>query len=32
MYQQQAGQKTVSRSALVQGIWPKFPTVASAVR
>ncbi len=29
MYQQQAGQKTVSRSALVQGIWPKFPTVAS---
>lgn len=30
MYQQQAGQKTVSRSALVQGIWPKFPTVASA--
>ncbi|UVO53883.1 lytic transglycosylase domain-containing protein [Sphingomonas sp. SUN039] len=32
MYQQQAGQKTVSRSALVQGIWPKFPTVASAAR
>jgi len=25
MYQQQAGQKTVSRTALVQGIWPKFP-------
>ena len=30
MYQQQAGQQTVSRSALVQGIWPKFPTTASA--
>lgn len=30
MYQQQAGQQTVSRSALVQGIWPKFPTIASA--
>jgi len=30
MYQQQSGQKTVSRTALVQGIWPKFPTLASA--
>jgi soluble lytic murein transglycosylase len=26
MYQQQAGQKTLSRDALVQGLWPKFPT------
>ncbi len=25
MYQQQAGQKTLSRDALVQGLWPKFP-------
>jgi len=25
MYQQQAGQKTESRDALVQGLWPKFP-------
>ena len=30
MYQQQSGQQTVSRTALVQGIWPKFPTLASA--
>lgn len=35
MYQQQAGQKTASRDALVQGLWPKFPgtgarTLASA--
>jgi soluble lytic murein transglycosylase-like protein len=29
MYQQQSGQQTVSRTALVQGIWPKFPTLAS---
>lgn len=29
MYQQQSGQKTVSRTALVQGIWPKFPTVGA---
>ena len=29
MYQQQSGQKTVSRSALVQGQWPRFPTIAS---
>jgi soluble lytic murein transglycosylase len=27
MYQQQAGQKTLSRDALVQGLWPKFPGV-----
>jgi soluble lytic murein transglycosylase len=25
MYQQQAGQRTLSRDALVQGLWPKFP-------
>ena len=25
MYQQQAGEHTPSRTALVQGIWPKFP-------
>ena len=30
MYQQQAGEKTESRTALVQGIWPRFPTVAAA--
>ncbi|MEP6786371.1 MAG: transglycosylase SLT domain-containing protein [Sphingomonadales bacterium] len=27
MYQQQAGEKTVSRAALVQGQWPRFPTL-----
>lgn len=27
MYQQQAGEKTVSRTALVQGNWPRFPTL-----
>ena len=34
MYQQQSGQKTVSRNALVQGMWPRFPgmTGISAVR
>ncbi|WP_293880200.1 lytic transglycosylase domain-containing protein [Sphingomonas sp.] len=35
MYQQQAGKKTASRDALVQGLWPKFPgavQVASAER
>jgi soluble lytic murein transglycosylase len=31
MYQQQAGQKTLSRDALVQGLWPKFPTVQRTV-
>ncbi len=30
MYQQQAGQKTVSRSALVQGMWPRFPGLSGA--
>lgn len=28
MYQQQAGEKTVSLSALSQGMWPKFPGLA----
>lgn len=28
MYQQQTGQKTVSRTALVQGQWPRFPGAA----
>ncbi len=34
MYQQQAGAKTESRTALVQGLWPRFPgmTGASSVR
>lgn len=27
MYQQQAGEQTVSRTALVQGQWPRFPTL-----
>ncbi len=31
MYQQQAGQKTLSRDALVQGLWPKFPTAQRRV-
>ncbi len=30
MYQQQSGQKTVSRSALVQGLWPRFPGLSGA--
>jgi len=30
MYQQQAGQRTISRDALVQGLWPKFPTAKAA--
>lgn len=30
MYQQQAGQKTASRDALVQGQWPRFPGAAGA--
>lgn len=34
MYQAQAGEKPVSRAALVQGLWPRFPGVggATAVR
>ena len=34
MYQQQAGQRTDSRFALVQGLWPRFPGLlgANAVR
>lgn len=28
MYQQQQGAKLASRKALVEGIWPRFPTVA----
>ena len=28
MYQQQAGEKTISLSALAQGMWPKFPGLA----
>lgn len=30
MYQQQAGQRTDSRFALVQGMWPRFPGLAGA--
>ena len=30
MYQQQAGEQTVSRSALVQGLWPRFPGLKGA--
>jgi soluble lytic murein transglycosylase len=30
MYQQQSGVKPASRSALVQGLWPKFPGMAGA--
>ena len=30
MYQKQAGQQTVSRSALVQGMWPRFPGLKGA--
>ena len=30
MYQQQAGQRTDSRFALVQGLWPRFPGMAGA--
>ena len=30
MYQQQAGEQTVSRSALVQGMWPRFPGLSGA--
>ena len=30
MYQQQAGQRTDSRFALVQGMWPRFPGMAGA--
>jgi len=30
MYQQQAGAKTESRTLLVQGLWPRFPSLASA--
>jgi soluble lytic murein transglycosylase len=30
MYQQQAGVKSESRDALVQGIWPRFPGVSGA--
>lgn len=30
MYQQQAGQRTLSREALVQGLWPKFPGAGSS--
>lgn len=34
MYQAQAGEKPVSRAALVQGMWPRFPGIggATAVR
>ena len=34
MYQAQAGEKPVSRAALVQGLWPRFPGIggATAVR
>jgi len=28
MYEQQAGQKSLSREALTQGLWPKFPGMA----
>jgi soluble lytic murein transglycosylase-like protein len=28
MYEQQAGQKSASREALTQGLWPKFPGMA----
>ena len=30
MYQQQAGQKTESRTALVQGVWPRFPGLSGS--
>jgi soluble lytic murein transglycosylase len=30
MYQQQAGQRTDSRFALVQGLWPRFPGLSGA--
>jgi soluble lytic murein transglycosylase len=30
MYQQQAGQRTDSRYALVQGLWPRFPGLSGA--
>ncbi len=30
MYQQQAGQRTDSRFALVQGLWPRFPGMSGA--
>lgn len=30
MYQQQAGQRTESRFALVQGMWPRFPGLSGA--
>jgi soluble lytic murein transglycosylase len=30
MYQQQSGAKTESRTSLVQGLWPRFPSLASA--
>ena len=30
MYQQQAGAKTESRTALVQGLWPRFPGLSGA--
>ena len=30
MYQQQAGAKTDSRTALVQGLWPRFPGLSGA--
>ena len=31
MYQTQAGEKPVSRAALVQGMWPRFPGAAAAL-
>lgn len=30
MYEQQAGRKSVSRSALAQGLWPRFPGLPGA--
>ena len=30
MYQRQSGEQTVSRTALVQGLWPRFPGLSGA--